>query len=133
MIYGVNRAIYGIDLASYGANAVADGMNGVNDAVGRVRKRKNDDYAAGGVETLQPSLIMVIKQMLCLFVARQVASGGTFGFCFPLRRGFGNDFRRQLRAGWRLVPVQRFEIIANELLVEARLALAGLVLIGGPE
>jgi hypothetical protein len=87
MIYGVNRAIYGIDLASYGANAVADGMNGVNDAVGRVRKRKNDDYAAGGVETLQPSLIMVIKQMLCLFVARQVASGGTFGSCFQVPTG----------------------------------------------
>ena len=62
--------IHGIDLVNYGVNAVADGMSGVNDGGGRVRKRKDDDYAAGGVETLQPRLILGIGFM-SLFFARE--------------------------------------------------------------
>ena len=46
--------IHGIDLVNYGVNAVADGMSGVNDGGGRVRKRKDDDYVAGGMELLLP-------------------------------------------------------------------------------
>src|SRR5512146_350392 len=47
--------------------------------------------------------------------------------------GAGDDLRRQLRPRSLLVPVERLQIIAHELLVEARGAGAGAVRIGRPE
>ncbi len=48
-------------------------------------------------------------------------------------RGLGDDVRRQLRGGRGLVPVQGFEIVADELLVETGGAAAGAVLVLRPE
>jgi hypothetical protein len=54
--------------------------------------------------------------------------------CFQIfRRGFRNHLRRQHRAGRGFVPIQRFQVISDELLVKTRLALARRVLVGGPE
>src|ERR1700735_5541931 len=47
--------------------------------------------------------------------------------------GAGDDLRRQCRAWRTLVPVERFEIVADELLVEARRTDADLVGVGRPE
>ncbi len=53
---------------------------------------------------------------------------------FHIFRGsFLHDIGGQHRAGRSFIPRQRFEIIADELLVEAGLAFAGRVLVGGPE
>src|SRR5436190_17882020 len=46
---------------------------------------------------------------------------------------FGNDIRWQHQTRWSLVPIERFEVIADELLVKTGLALARLVLIRRPE
>src|SRR4029077_15229704 len=40
-------------------------------------------------------------------------------------RRFGDDVRRQHRAWWIFVPIESFEIVADELFVEAWLAFAG--------
>ena len=45
----------------------------------------------------------------------------------------GNDFRRQHRSRRRLVPVERFEVVAHELLVETGLAATGLEFARRPE
>ena len=45
----------------------------------------------------------------------------------------GDDFRRQLRPRRLLVPVERLEIVAHELLVERRRAGAFALGVGGPE
>ena len=47
--------------------------------------------------------------------------------------GFGNDIGREHGAGRGFVPSERFEVVADELFVEARLAAARLILVGGPE
>ncbi len=47
--------------------------------------------------------------------------------------GLGHDVGRQSGCGRLLVPRESFQVIAHELFVEARLAAAGFVLIGGPE
>src|ERR1043166_9101721 len=44
--------------------------------------------------------------------------------------GLAHDLFRQGRRGWLLVPRQRLEIVAKELLVEAGLTPARLVLVG---
>src|SRR5215469_18687463 len=62
------------------------------------------------------------------FSRRQAAQGFLI-----LRARLRDDLRRQLRPGRLLVPVEGFEIIAHELLVEARRAGAGAVGVGGPE
>src|ERR1700680_2653564 len=41
--------------------------------------------------------------------------------------GARQNVRRQMRRRWFLVPVQRFQVIAHELLVETRRAGAGVV------
>src|SRR5688572_24143001 len=46
---------------------------------------------------------------------------------------FCNDVRRQGRSGRRLVPVESLQVIAHELLVEARLTLTRLILVRRPE
>src|SRR6266542_5122250 len=45
----------------------------------------------------------------------------------------GDDLVREPGCGRRFVPIQGFEVIAEELFVEARLAAARLVLVGRPE
>jgi len=50
-----------------------------------------------------------------------------------LRCRFRDDIRRQHRTGRGFVPIKRFEIVADELFVEARLAATGLILVGRPE
>src|SRR5690349_5697167 len=50
-----------------------------------------------------------------------------------LRARLGDHFARQRGAGRILVPVEGLEVIADELLVEAGLALAGFIFAGGPE
>src|SRR5437867_4866978 len=45
----------------------------------------------------------------------------------------GDDMVREPRGGGRFVPIQRLEVISEELFVEAGLAAAGLVLSGRPE
>ena len=50
-----------------------------------------------------------------------------------LLAGLGDDLRRQLRPRRLLVPVQRLQVVAHELLVEARRAAAGAVGVRGPE
>src|SRR5512146_1377302 len=47
--------------------------------------------------------------------------------------GAGDDLRRQLRPRSLLVPIEGLQVIAHELLVEARRADAGAVAVGGPE
>ena len=47
--------------------------------------------------------------------------------------GLGDDVGGEHGAGWGFVPVEGFEVVADELLVEAGLATAGGVLVGGPE
>src|SRR6266496_2984607 len=47
--------------------------------------------------------------------------------------GFGDDIFREFWRGRSFVPIQRFEVITDELFVEAWLAAAGLVLVRGPE
>src|SRR4051794_10805863 len=57
-------------------------------------------------------------------------AGERFAVFFAQAR---DDVRRQLRAGCFLVPVERFEIVAQELLVEARWTHAGAIGVGRPE
>src|SRR6059058_2142530 len=70
------------------------------------------------------------RQLLgvCQFASRQAAK------CLDiLRRTFFDHFFRQTRGRGTLVPVERLQIIAHELLVEARWALPDGVLILRPE
>src|SRR5690625_6444865 len=55
-----------------------------------------------------------------------------FGYQIAQARLF-NSVLGQARAGRLLVPVQRVQVIAHKLLVEAGRADAGLPLVGGPE
>src|SRR5579871_4842748 len=68
-------------------------------------------------------------------------SGGRGGFgpgqarqrLAVLGAGARDDFRGQVGAGRLLVPVERLQVVAHELLVEARRARADAVGVGGPE
>src|ERR1039458_4919326 len=47
--------------------------------------------------------------------------------------GLADDILREDGTGCGLVPIQRFEVVADELFVKARLRFAGCVSVGGPK
>src|SRR6185437_11030546 len=62
------------------------------------------------------------------FPATEAAVGLNILFAGP-----GGDFGGQFRSRWLLIPANRFQVVANVLLIKRLLAHALLVLIGRPE
>src|SRR5207248_1098936 len=81
----------------------------------------------GTAENPQPALPWAVPSPLKI-----VTSEALVGLQV-LRLGPGHDFRRQRRCRRSFVPSECFQVIAHELFVEAGLAPARAVLVGGPE
>jgi hypothetical protein len=96
---------------------VADDAPGARQALAAVEERRGE-VTPGGRRRFQA------RQQGAVF-RQQFADGGRD--MFGIGRCFGNDLSRKFRSGRLLVPVQGFQVVADELLVEAGRADAFLV------